>query len=459
MLCILRRAKKPSLTASLVWCGVLFFALPVLCAEKAWPALQSCPAEPCEAAAEDGIFRFRCCRSEERAQHVRLLGADRWQKAGYRGQGVKIAILDSGFRGYRYYLGSALPSRIQIRSFRTDTDLEAKESQHGILCGEVIHALAPDAELLFANWDADRPDEFLHAVRWAHDQGARILSCSLIMPSWSDAEGGGPVHAELSRIIGDGRDRNDLLFFACAGNTAERHWSGHFHSAADGCHQWEPGHEENELTPWSSEEVSVELCSVADARFEVCVDDETSGLEVAHSAPAKRNRGCFAIARFRPLLSHRYGIRVRMAEDTSTHAKLAHDRPPTDFHVVALGGWLHYATARGSIPFPADGPSVVAVGAVDESGHRTHYSSCGPNSRQPKPDLAAPVPFPSYCRDRSFSGTSAAAPQAAALAALWWCRHPDWTAARIREAMYRSARDLGPKGHDFETGYGLIALP
>jgi subtilisin family serine protease len=99
------------------------------------------------------------------------------------------------------------------------------------------------------------------------------------------------------------------------------------------------------------------------------------------------------------------------------------------------------------------------VGAVDESGRRTPYSSCGPNSSQPKPDLVAPVPFASFTRWQPFSGTSAAAPQAAALAVLWWSRYPGWTAAQIRQALIQSARDLGPKGHDFETGYGLIHLP
>ena len=53
-------------------------------------------------------------------------------------------------------LGKALPSTVAIHSFRSDHDLEAKDSQHGILCGEVIHTIAPDAELLFANWDTDR---------------------------------------------------------------------------------------------------------------------------------------------------------------------------------------------------------------------------------------------------------------------------------------------------------------
>jgi subtilisin family serine protease len=154
------------------------------------------------------------------------------------------------------------------------------------------------------------------------------------------------------------------------------------------------------------------------------------------------------VARFVPEAQHPYLIRVR---HTGGRAGT--------FHVVVLGGGLEFATARGSIPFPADGPEVIAVGAVDGQGRRESYSSCGPNSSWPKPDLVAPVPFPSLCRGRPFAGTSAAAPQAAATAVLWWSRHPDWTAERVRQALRTSAQDLNTPGHDCETGYGLIHLP
>src|SRR5438067_2267097 len=43
------------------------------------------------------------------------LGVDRWHRAGWRGQGVKVAILDSGFRDYRGFLGKALPTAITAR--------------------------------------------------------------------------------------------------------------------------------------------------------------------------------------------------------------------------------------------------------------------------------------------------------------------------------------------------------
>src|SRR5439155_21513626 len=102
-----------------------------------------------------------------------------------------------------------------------------------------------------------------------------------------------------------------------------------------------------------------------------------------------------------------------------------------------------------------DGPEVIAVAAVDAKGQRQPYSSCGPNSAEPKPDLAAPVPFLSLWRARPFAGTSAAAPQAAAAAALVWSQNPLWTARQVREALQGAAHDLGPIGHDPETGYGL----
>src|SRR5439155_5680244 len=108
-------------------------------------------------------------------------------------------------------------------------------------------------------------------------------------------------------------------------------------------------------------------------------------------------------------------------------------------HLVALGGGLECVTARGSVACPADGPAVLAVGAVNHFGLRAGYSSCGPNSRWPKPDFVAPVPFASLWRSRPFSGTSAAAPQAASLAALCWSRHPDWTANQVRDALRQAA--------------------
>jgi subtilisin family serine protease len=395
---------------------------------------------------ESGMTYARPAR--ERSRHLALLGVDRWHGNGYQGKGVKIAILDSGFRGYRDHLGQALPAHVTCRSFRFDEDLEAKDSQHGILCGEVIHALAPEAELLFANWEPDRPGQFLEAVRWARRQGARIISCSLIMPSWSDGEGGGEFDESLAAILGTGKDRQDLLFFASAGNTAQRHWSGPFKAGCGGKHEWQPGVTRNPLTPWGTDAISVELYGPATSHLEVHVFDEDTGKEVGEPVASTGPRRAWNVMRFTPRAQAAYTVEVHRATGTAG-----------PFHLVALGGSLGHATAKGSIPCPGDCPRVVAVGAVTSEGRRVAYSSCGPNSRSPKPDFVAPVPFPSLWRNRPFSGTSAAAPQAAALAALCWSRYPSWSAEQVRRALQKSAKDLGPPGHDDETGYGLILAP
>jgi hypothetical protein len=189
------------------------------------PSRPSAPAS-IEQTASDATSAQADCPT--RLHQMERLGLPRWHALGFRGQGVKIAILDSGFRGYRAFLGKGLPQAVRTKSFRLDHDLEARDSQHGILCAEVVHALAPEAELLFAGWEPDSPHSFLDAVRWARAEGARVVSCSLIMPGWSDGEGGGETHRALSKLLGPGLAPHDLLCFASAGNTALRHWSGDF---------------------------------------------------------------------------------------------------------------------------------------------------------------------------------------------------------------------------------------
>jgi hypothetical protein len=385
---------------------------------------------------------------QERARHLARLGVDRWQGAGFRGKGVTIAILDTGFRGWRDHLGKALPAHVTVRSFRADGNLEARDSQHGILCGEVIHAIAPDAELLFANWDLGNDKQYLDAVRWARQRGARILSCSVITPNWSDGEGGGAVHRELARLLGDGRGRGDLLLFASAGNTTHRHWGGRFRDDGSGMHLWAEGIISNGLRPWGDDQVSAELYARPGADYELTVLDDTGRTAGRGRTHSRRGDRSSVAVRFWPRPERAYRVRVRYLAG-----------PAGTFHVTSMNASLERTTADASVCFPGDAPGVVALGAVDPAGQKWWYSACGPNSASPKPDLVAVIPFPSLWRPRPFSGTSCAAPQAAGLAALLWSRSPNWTAAQVREVLRRSACDLHTPGHDCQTGYGLLRLP
>jgi hypothetical protein len=423
------------------WFWILLFLVPA-CSPTAQPSVSV------EQATQEHLAHDRLESPVlERKLHLANLGVERWHRQGHRGQGIKIAVLDSGFRDYRRFLGKGLPEHVKVRSFRKDQDLEARDSQHGILCGEVLHALAPDAEIMLVNWDPDSPQAFLDAIRWAKSQGAKIMSCSLIMPSWSDGEGCGEVHRGLAPLL------SDSLFFASAGNTAQRHWCGRFSPNQAGWHRWRGEVTDNTLTPWGKDRVAVEFYGPTHSSFEVSICNSATGDAIGRSflqvdATKKAGR---AIVRFEPEAEAAYQVKVRCIDSP--------DSTMEAFHLVVLGGSLECTTCRGSIPFPGDGAQVVAVGAVDAKGERSLYSSCGPNSPLPKPDFVATVPFPSLCRDRPFAGTSAAAPQAAGLAAVLWSSRPNWTPNQVIQGLREAALDLGPPGHDCETGYGLIRLP
>lgn len=55
-----------------------------------------------------------------------------------------------------------------------------------------------------------------------------------------------------------------------------------------------------------------------------------------------------------------------------------------------------------------------------------------------------------------FDGTSMATPHVSAVAALVWARHPQCTAAQLRNSLNLSAQDLGPAGRDTKFGFGLV---
>ncbi len=269
----------------------------------------------------------------------------------------------------------------------------------------------------------------------------------MIMPSWSDGEGAGEIHQKLSRLLGSGEKADDLLMFASAGNTAQRHWGGPFRDAGGGLHDWGGGEKENLIRPWGQERVSVELCWQPGTHYELIVEDLTArrtagrcgGWGAAH---------CCCVVRFSPQPGHAYAVKVRRLDSSAGR-----------FHLVVLGGALQWATKQGSVSFPGDGPEVIAVGAVTRTGKRCRYSSCGPNSSQPKPDFVAPTPFPSVWRLRPFSGTSAASPQAAGLAALLWGRYPQWNPQQVRDSLRSAATHLSRAEHSIETGFGQIHLP
>ncbi len=100
-------------------------------------------------------------------------------------------------------------------------------------------------------------------------------------------------------------------------------------------------------------------------------------------------------------------------------------------------------------------PFVMTVGAANTEGQFIGYSSQGPAALDAfKPDFLSISHFTGYFN--SDSGTSAATPIAAGVAALFKQRNSRASQFDIKAALKLTARDIGPSGWDQHAGAGII---
>nr|WP_231127549.1 S8 family serine peptidase [Motilibacter aurantiacus] len=120
--------------------------------------------------------------------------------------------------------------------------------------------------------------------------------------------------------------------------------------------------------------------------------------------------------------------------------------------VAAMG---NDGATTSAVSYPAAYPTVLAVGSTDSADARTASSSTGAHI-----DVAAPgsAIYSTYPRRRytSLSGTSMAAPYAAATAAMVLGAWPELTPEQVREHLQATADDIAAPGLDDATGHGLV---
>jgi hypothetical protein len=137
--------------------------------------------------------------------------------------------------------------------------------------------------------------------------------------------------------------------------------------------------------------------------------------------------------------------------------------------LVAFGtGSLVVAAAgndrqRGSPPsYPAPYNHVLTVAATDESNRVASFSSASPALDLAAPGVHIPAAVPLSFDSAGYetlNGTSFATPIVSGACAWVWTARPELDNTQVFDLMRYTARDLGARGFDRDTGYGLLDIP
>jgi hypothetical protein len=177
------------------------------------------------------------------SEGVHLSEADSFHDNDFKGSGVKVAVIDVGFKGLsEAHLNGDIPYNVKTRDF-TGRGLETRY-YHGTACAEIVHDMAPHAELHLLKI-YDEVDEY-NAHDYCVNNGIDIISLSIGTFGTGPGDGTGPLDEAY-----DDLRQNGILVVSSAGNQAVYdvgdvsiggHWEGTFNdSNNDDIHEFVPG--------------------------------------------------------------------------------------------------------------------------------------------------------------------------------------------------------------------------
>lgn len=399
------------------------------------------------------------------SEGVEAMNVAPWNGEGYTGEGVRVGIIDVEFGGWEDLLGVELPSADRT-TYRSFGGASAEPSAvHGTACAEIVHDIAPDAELFLAH--IRTLNDFFSALDWLTVEGVDVATMSLGWYGAGPGDGTGTIADEITAYVA----ANDALFVTSAGNERRSHWQGA--SVDDDGDDWvefSTGEDLNRLSytiaegeraavnlvwnDWDSptSDYSLHLYSLdGDEPVQVAVSDRPqTGL--SHQTPYEQVSHTAASG-------GRFAIRIGRAGVVGSN----------DLEVFSLDSDLDTRVAEGSMTAPGDTQDAVAVAAVSYASPFSvrNFSSAGPTNGpggsfdggSVKPDLSGydGVSTVSY-GTRGFYGTSAAAPHVAGAAAVVLNSDPGMGQASLRQFLEDRSLNLGPAGKDNDYGWGRVSL-
>lgn len=385
------------------------------------------------------------------SQGVAIQGADDFHALGIDGSGVKIGIIDLGFGSLAASQASGdLPVSLAITDY---TGTGNGGTSHGTQVAEIVHDMAPGAQLYLAKVSTDL--ELQQAVDDLLAAGVQVINHSVAWYGAAFYDGTGPLCG-----ITDTAEQGGVLWVNAAGNSRNKHWLGSF-SDADGDlrHEFAPGQNWNSLTLNAGQSVTLVLnwdaYPVTSIDYNLYLYDgnpDGGGSLVASSTNRQRGTGSSlpyeAIDYTAPAAATYYVVVTRRNSATAS----------VPLTLFSLGPNLDTRTQASSLVQPADCASAVAVGAVNLADGAEGFSSEGPTTDgRAKPEIAASNRTLTSLSS-AFTGTSGASPHVAGGAGLLLAQNPGWSVASLRAALTGTAQDVATTGFDYRTGYGRLSL-
>jgi len=389
------------------------------------------------------------------SEGVEKINTDDFHSAGYTGNGIKVAVIDLGFEGYEELLGTELPNNVITKSFYNSTsgngDITGEGEVHGTAVAEIVHDVAPDAQLYFINLISQV--ELSSAVDYAISQGVNIINHSI---GWYNLpyDGTGDVCDITRNAINNG-----ILWINSAGNEAKQHYQGNFRD--NGWHEFYDDGGET-LTyfyvnagetikvylswndwPYSSNDYDLYLMINENGTYQTVASSET---------PQTGSQNPTETINYTTTEGRTYYLTVY---NNNADGK-------SNIEIFSVNHELPYisdeASYKSSIADPASADEVLAVGATNIYNILESYSSRGPtNDGRIKPDVMAPASVSNYTYG-IFSGTSASAPHVAGAAALLLEQDPSRTNTVLKDSLESQTFDLGEIGKDNIYGNGVLSL-